>query len=112
VDLKFLPEDDQVLRAIPELKNRLRVNCELASPAEFIPVDPGGKSAGSFIVQLRRLSFYHFDLYAQALAKVNAGMPRTWPMSKPWCTENSSSRLAAREYFTRIEPALYRFPAI
>src|SRR5919108_467599 len=38
VDLALVPEADAVLRAIPELKEKLRVNVELASPADFIPV--------------------------------------------------------------------------
>lgn len=41
VDLKLVPEHDEVLRAIPALKESLQLNVELASPADFIPVRLG-----------------------------------------------------------------------
>ena len=41
VDLKLVPEQDALLRAIPALKESLELNVELASPADFIPVPPG-----------------------------------------------------------------------
>ena len=55
--------------SIPSLKERLRINVEMASPADFIPVPPGWEDRGIFIAQVGRVAFYHFDLYAQALAK-------------------------------------------
>jgi hypothetical protein len=36
VDIKLEPEQDEVLRAIPLIKEELAVNVELASPADFI----------------------------------------------------------------------------
>jgi hypothetical protein len=39
----LVPEQDDVLRAIPQLKDRLRINVELASPADFIPVLRDGR---------------------------------------------------------------------
>jgi hypothetical protein len=44
VDLKLVPEQDALLRAIPRLKEQLQLNVELASlasPVDFIPVPPG-----------------------------------------------------------------------
>lgn len=41
VDLKLGHDADAVLRAIPAIKERLRLNIELASPADFIPVKAG-----------------------------------------------------------------------
>lgn len=41
VDLALRPSDDALLRAIPQLKDALDINIELASPADFIPL-PGG----------------------------------------------------------------------
>ncbi|MGH8574597.1 MAG: DUF6036 family nucleotidyltransferase, partial [Gammaproteobacteria bacterium] len=70
VDFVMRPEDDALLRAIPSLKERLRINVEMASPADFIPVPPGWEDRGIFIAQVGRVAFYHFDVYAQALAKL------------------------------------------
>lgn len=41
VDLKIIPHHDRLLRAIPELKESLHINVELASPDDFIPPLPG-----------------------------------------------------------------------
>jgi hypothetical protein len=38
VDILPVPEQESVLRAVPRLKDELRVNVELASPRDFIPV--------------------------------------------------------------------------
>ncbi|MBI4419900.1 MAG: hypothetical protein HY560_03675, partial [Gemmatimonadetes bacterium] len=73
VDLKLVPEQDALLQAIPSLKESLHINVELASPADFMPVPAGWEERSSHITQLARLSFYHFDFYAQALAKVERG---------------------------------------
>ena len=41
VDVKFIPDNDAILRAIPGIKEDLRLNIELASPVDFIPVPEG-----------------------------------------------------------------------
>lgn len=41
IDIKLIPDHDQILRAIPRLKEELEVNVELASPSDFIPLPPG-----------------------------------------------------------------------
>ena len=41
VDIKITPESDELLRAMPNLKEDLELNIELASPDDFIPPLPG-----------------------------------------------------------------------
>ena len=41
VDMKMVPDLDRVFRSIPEIKERLQINIELASPDDFIPVREG-----------------------------------------------------------------------
>ena len=43
IDMKVVPEDDRILRAIPRLKEELEVNVELASPDAFIRSSRDGK---------------------------------------------------------------------
>ncbi|MBI4503507.1 MAG: hypothetical protein HY700_20395 [Gemmatimonadetes bacterium] len=112
VDLKLVPEQDELLRAIPELKNRLHLNVELASPADFIPVIPEWQDRSPFIAQYRHLSFYHFDLYAQALAKVERGHPQDLTDVRELLDRALIRPAEALVYFGRIEPELYRFPAV
>ncbi|MCS6951883.1 MAG: hypothetical protein RMK57_02280 [Bryobacterales bacterium] len=73
IDLKMLPETARLFRALPALKERLRVNVELASPLDYIPVSDGWPERSYFIAREGRADFFHFDLYAQALAKVKRG---------------------------------------
>jgi hypothetical protein len=73
IDLKITPESDEILRRLPELKERLHLNIELASPGDFIPELPGWQERSRFIQQEGKLSFYHYDFYAQALAKIERG---------------------------------------
>ena len=51
VDMKMVPDLDRVFRAIPEIKERLQINIELASPDDFIPVREGWEDRSPFIAQ-------------------------------------------------------------
>lgn len=112
VDFVMRPEDDALLRAIPSLKERLRINVEMASPADFIPVPPGWEDRGIFIAQVGRVAFYHFDVYAQALAKLERAHRQDLADVREMLDRNLIDRRRLAEYFGRIEPELYRFPAI
>lgn len=48
VDLEIRPERDEILRAIPRLKEELEINVELASPGLFIPELPGWEERSVF----------------------------------------------------------------
>jgi hypothetical protein len=112
VDVKFVPEHDALLRAIPGLKERLQINVELASPRDFIPVTPGWEDRSVFIAEAGRLSFFHFDLYAQALAKLERGHAQDVGDVQEMLARQLIEPVRVLEYFNRIEPELYRYPAI
>lgn len=112
VDLALVPERDELLRAIARLKDELRVNVELASPADFIPVPSGWEERGLFIAREGPLTFYHFDLYAQALAKLERAHAQDIADVAAMVKRELVEPARALTYFERIEPNLYRFPAI
>lgn len=112
VDLTLVPDQDAVLRAIPALKESLRINVELAAPTDFIPVPPGWEDRSPFIARCGRLSFHHFDLYAQALAKVERGHTQDLADVREMVSRGLVEPQRALEYFARLEPELYRYPAI
>jgi hypothetical protein len=112
IDLKFVPDQDEVLRAIPELKERLQVNVELASPVDFIPVAPDWEDRSPFIERIRRLDFRHFDLYAQALAKLERGHRQDLADVREMVSRELIAPDRALAYLVLIEPNLYRYPAI
>lgn len=112
VDIKMIPESDEVLRAIPQIKESLSINVELASPADFIPVPPGWEERSRFIAHEGRAAFYHFDLYAQALAKVERGHAQDIEDVRTMLELGLIESDRALQYFEAIESELYRFPAI
>ena len=112
VDIKIEPERDEVLRAIPDLKEKLQVNVELASPGDFIPELPAWRDRSPFIAREGNLFFHHYDFYAQALSKLE----RRHARDVQDVIEMHARRLVEphklREMFAAIEPQLYRYPAI
>jgi hypothetical protein len=112
VDIRLEPETERLLRAIQRLKEELQINVELASPADFIPVAPGWEDRSIFVAREGRLTFYHFDPYFQALAKLERGHAQDVHDAQALVERRLVEPGRARSYFDAIEPNLYRFPAI
>lgn len=112
VDIHIVPEDDRLLRALPELKETLQLNVELACPAHFIPELPGWQVRSLFITQEGKISFYHYDLYAQALAKIERGHALDITDVEQLYRRAFIEPIQLRNLFESIVPQLYRYPAI
>src|SRR5260370_12509848 len=72
-EVDLVPRDDVLLGALPGLTYSCELTVRLGSPADFIPVTSGWERRSPLIERRGRVSFHHFDLYAQALAKVERG---------------------------------------
>jgi hypothetical protein len=105
-------EADDVLRALPEIKNALELNVELASPADFVPVPAGWKDRARSIARVGGVTFLHYDLYGQALAKLERGHDRDLEDVGEMLARGLVEADRLRAFFSEIEPDLYRFPAI
>jgi hypothetical protein len=112
VDVKIEPEADPLFRALPRIKEKLEINVELAAPDQFIPEVPGWQERSSFIGRQGRLSFYHYDFYAQALSKIQRGHALDRLDVREMIGRGLIDREELRRRFEQIEPQLYRFPAI
>lgn len=112
VDLKFGDDSDAALRAIAGIKERLNLNIELASPADFIPVKAGWEDRSPFVAQEGMVTYRHFDLYAQALAKIERGHETDRGDVSALIARGLVDRARLMDYFNAIEPDLYRFPAV
>ena len=112
VDLKLVPDSDELLRAISILKKKLSLNVELASPDQFIPELPGWHERSVFIDQIRRLSFLHYDFYSQALSKLERGHVKDLLDAGEMLRRGLIERGELLRLFSAIEPDLYRYPAI
>jgi hypothetical protein len=112
VDLKLEPERDDLLRAIPAIKEELQINVELASPGDFIPELPGWRERSPFIVREGHLFFHHYDFYAQALSKIERGHTHDLNDVQQMHALGLIRPDRLRELFESIKPQLYRYPAI
>ena len=110
IDLKIIPESDEILRSLPALKERLHVNIELASPGDFIPELPGWQERSRFIQQEGKLAFYHYDFYAQALAKVERGHQIDSMDVRQLIASGLVETKRLLELFFAIEDQIYRYP--
>lgn len=112
VDLKIVPESDEILRKLPELKERLQMNIELASPDDFIPALAGWQERSSFIRQEGKLTFFHYDFYSQSLAKIERGHTIDMQDVREMINRGLVEPKRLLELFLSIEDQLYRYPAI
>ena len=112
IDLAVVPESDELLRAVPRLKETLSLNVELASPDHFIPEVPGWRDRSPFIAREGAVTFRHYDFYAQALSKIERGHDQDLRDVQRMIDDGLVERVQLARHFEAIEPLLYRFPAI
>jgi hypothetical protein len=112
VDIKLIPDRDEILREIPRLKETLNLNVELAAPSDFIPLPPGWEGRSPLIRREGKLSFHHFDPVAQALSKIERGHEQDIRDVKEMVAAGLVDPAEALSQFEAIEPELFRFPAI
>src|SRR5574341_1211161 len=111
-DILFVPELDSLYRALPRLKEELQLNVEIASPAHFIPELPGWRERSLFIERVGSVSYYHYDTYAQALAKIDRGHAQDLADVTHLLARGHVEPQRLRELFLAIEPRLHRYPAV
>jgi hypothetical protein len=112
VDLRFEPEDDGLLRELPSVKEGIGVNIELASPPDFIPELPGWRERSPFVFREGGVEVHHFDLYSQALSKIERGFAQDLDDVRTMIERELVEPVRLRELYEAIEPELYRYPAI
>jgi hypothetical protein len=112
IDLKLVPEVNEILKALPDLKERLQVNVELASPDDFIPPLPGWEERSGFIAREGEIDFFHYDFYAQALAKIERGHNTDLLDVRQMIDLGLVEPSRLLEFFSRIEDQMYKYPAI
>jgi hypothetical protein len=112
VDLRFEPDADALFRELPRLKEDLGVNIELASPLDFIPELPGWRERSPLVFREGSMEVRHFDLYSQALAKIERGFGQDLEDVCAMIERGLIEPARVRAHYEEIEPALYRYPAI
>ena len=88
------------------------MNVELASPDQFNPVPAGWEQRSPVVARIGRVTVHHYDLVAQALAKIERGHGRDLADVDAMLARGLISGAEVRAMFARMEPELYRFPAL
>lgn len=112
IDLKPDPEPPGLFEALAVLKDELDINVELASPDQFIPPIPGWRERSLFIARHGPVDFFHYDLSAQALSKLQRRHDRDLVDVHALWQRGLIDKERLREMFAVIEPDLIRYPAI
>lgn len=112
IDLTLAPDETSLLRSLPRLKETLEVNVELAAPSHFIPELPDWQARCRFITREGKASFLHYDLYAQALAKIERGHEKDTQDVRKMLDTGLIEVSRLGELYLRIEPELFRYPAV
>jgi hypothetical protein len=112
VDIRLEPEREEILRAIPRIKEELDLNIELASPVDFLPELPGWRDRSPFIAQKAQLTVRHFDFYSQALAKVERDFVQDRADVEAMIGRGLVDPNRLSELFDDVADQLYRFPAV
>jgi len=112
IDLRLEPDDDDLLRELPRLKQRLDVNVELTSPLDFLPELPGWRERSPFLFRESRLDVHHFDFSSQALAKLERGFAQDLADVASMVAAGLVEPAHLLVLYARIEDALFRFPAV
>jgi hypothetical protein len=112
IDVRFEPDSDAALSRISEIKERLSVNVELASPLDFLPALKGWQDRSRFRFREGSLEVFDFDLYSQALSKLERGFELDLIDVRSMVQAGAVEPAELLELFEGIEPELFRFPTV
>jgi hypothetical protein len=76
IDADLYSDGEEIFRDVQGIKERLQINIEFARPEDFVPALAGSADRHIFLEKVGKVSFYHYDPYAQLLSKVVRGFNR------------------------------------
>jgi hypothetical protein len=99
---------DAWIRTIRELKERLDVNIEEASPADFIPLPPGSADRAESVGRFGQVEVFLLDPYAVALSKLARGHEQDVADVRAMTAAGVVDAAALRRHFEAILPEYER----
>jgi hypothetical protein len=113
IDADLYSDDDAIFRNIQDIKEHLQLNIEFARPENFVPSLTGSKNRHVFIDTIGRVSFYHYDPYAQLLSKVVRGFNRDLQDAEHFIVSGMVDTERFRSLVQRIPARAYaKYPAL
>ena len=111
-DVDLFLEDEDLMRAIPALKEELATSVELASPLDFVPELPGWRDRSPYVRTDGHLTVRNFDFYSQALSKLERGFDQDVADVRAMVDRGLVDPGRLLELFDGVSDQLYRFPSI
>ncbi|MGK2857172.1 MAG: hypothetical protein ACSLFQ_08190 [Thermoanaerobaculia bacterium] len=112
IDLRFEPEEEQLLRALPALGVRLWTPIRIAAPTDHLPELPGWRRRSPFIRTAGCLDFHHYDFHAQALERIECNQETDIRDVVEMIHRGLFDPPHLLGLFNWIEPTFHRYPAI
>ena len=113
IDVDLFSEEESVFRDIQGIKERLNVNVEFARPEDFVPPLPGSSGRHVFIASIGRVTFSHYDPYAQVLSKIVRGFERDLEDARNFVASGMVSPERLRALVEKIPERVYaKYPSL
>lgn len=112
IDVRFEPDSDAALSRIQDLKEELEVNVELASPLDFLPALDGWRERCRFRFREGNLEVFDFDLYSQALSKLERGFELDLNDVGHMVSSGQIDPEELLRLLKGVEAEIFRFPAV
>jgi hypothetical protein len=113
IDADLYARQDDIFDDVQGIKERLRLNIELARPEDFVPPLEGSEIRHVFIETVGRVSFYHYDPYAQLLSKIVRGFERDLTDARAFVTSGMVDPDRFRKLVQDIPDAVYsKYPRL
>lgn len=113
IDADLYSDTAGIFDDIQGIKDRLDVNIEFVRPEDFVPALAGSDARHVFIEIVGRVSFFHYDPYAQLLSKVVRGFDRDMQDAKSFVESGMVETKRFRALVAAIPDATYaKYPAV
>jgi hypothetical protein len=113
IDADLYSDREEVFRDIQSIKERLQLNVEFVRPEDFVPALAGTEERHVFIETIGRVSYYHYDPYAQLLSKVVRGFRQDLLDAEKFLSSGMVDPERFRSLVHQISESAYsRYPAL
>jgi hypothetical protein len=113
IDVDLHGEPEPLFRDIQGVKERLSVNLEFVTPADFVPALAGSAERHVFIEKVGDVSFYHHDPYEQAFSKIVRGFDRDLEDARAFVASGMVDAAGLRDLVHRIPAKSFaKYPAL
>jgi hypothetical protein len=113
IDVDLCSDQEAVFRNIQKIKERLNINIEFARPEDFVPPLRGTADRHVFVETIGKVTFYHYDPYAQLLSKVVRGFKRDLEDARRFIDSGMVDPKKFRSLVAAIPDSMYaRYPTL